>query len=77
MLGYDSKEELLVPQRSPTFFPTRRSANYCARKSTRQPMLQGREITLIRKDGNPDHLPEHRRRRARHLRPRDPLSRCA
>ena len=51
MLGYDSKEELLLKQ-VPEIF-----VDYAERKSLRdeidrQPMLQGREIKLLRKDGS-------------------------
>jgi len=50
MLGYDSKEELLA-RRVPDIFHDRVSRKSLKNEVERQPILQGREITLTRKDG--------------------------
>jgi PAS domain S-box-containing protein len=52
MLGYDSKEELLA-QRVPDIFLDRDERKSLKNEVERQPILQGREITLTRKDGTP------------------------
>jgi PAS domain S-box-containing protein len=51
MLGYDSKEELLKKQ-VPEIFVDKSERKAIQDEVERQPMLQGREITLLRKDGN-------------------------
>jgi len=50
MLGYDSKEELLAC-RVPDIFHDRNERMSLKNEVERQPILQGREITLTRKDG--------------------------
>jgi PAS domain S-box-containing protein len=50
MLGYDSKEELLAC-RVPDIFHDRDERKSLKNEIERQPILQGREITLTRKDG--------------------------
>jgi PAS domain S-box-containing protein len=50
MLGYDSKEDLLK-RRVPEVFVDRAERKVVKDEVERQPMVQGREITLIRKDG--------------------------
>jgi two-component system NtrC family sensor kinase len=50
MLGYDSKEELLK-RRVPEIFVDQTERKIVRDEVERQPMIQGREITLIRKDG--------------------------
>jgi two-component system NtrC family sensor kinase len=50
MLGYDSKEELLA-RRVPDVFHDRNERKSLKNEVERQPILQGREITLTRKDG--------------------------
>src|SRR5712664_1531062 len=50
MLGYDSKEELLK-RRVPEIFVDQADRKVVQAEVDRQPMIQGREITLIRKDG--------------------------
>src|SRR5712664_4667309 len=50
MLGYDSKEELLK-RRVPEIFVDQAERKIVQAEVERQPMVQGREITLIRKDG--------------------------
>src|SRR6266436_5988207 len=50
MLGYDSKEELLKRQ-VPEIFVDRAERKIVKQQVERQPMMQGREITLVRKDG--------------------------
>src|ERR1700732_5278719 len=50
MLGYDSKEELLA-RRVPDIFHDRGERKSLKEEVERQPILQGREITLTRKDG--------------------------
>ena len=50
MLGYDSKEELLAC-RVPDIFHDRVERKSLKNEVERQPILQGREITLTRKDG--------------------------
>src|SRR6202049_4240452 len=50
MLGYDSKEELLT-RRVPDIFHDRGERKSLKDQVERQPILQGREITLTRKDG--------------------------
>jgi two-component system NtrC family sensor kinase len=50
MLGYDSKEELLK-RRVPEIFVDQVERKSVRDEVERQPMIQGREITLIRKDG--------------------------
>jgi PAS domain S-box-containing protein len=50
MLGYDSKEELLAC-RVPDIFHDRSERKSLKDEVERQPILQGREITLRRKDG--------------------------
>src|ERR1700686_4284621 len=50
MLGYDSKEELLA-RRVPDIFHDRGERKSLKDEVERQPILQGREITLTRKDG--------------------------
>src|SRR5438034_344479 len=50
MLGYDSKEEVLK-RRVPEIFSDREEPTTLRDEVERQPMVQGREITLIRKDG--------------------------
>jgi PAS domain S-box-containing protein len=50
MLGYDSKEELLS-RRVPNIFHDRVERKSLQNEVERQPILQGREITLTRKDG--------------------------
>src|ERR1700704_6124204 len=50
MLGYDSKEELLT-RRVPDIFHDRLGRKSLKDEVERQPILQGREITLTRKDG--------------------------
>src|SRR5467141_1460498 len=50
MLGYGSKEELLKV-RVPEIFVDRAERKTVQDEVERQPMIQGREITLIRKDG--------------------------
>src|SRR3984893_16309342 len=50
MLGYDSKEELLT-RRVPDIFHDRGERKSLKNEVERQPILQGREITLTRKDG--------------------------
>ncbi len=52
MLGYDSKEELLA-RRVPDIFHDRVGRKSLKNEVERQPILQGREITLTRKDGTP------------------------
>src|SRR5712664_1375053 len=50
MLGYDSKEEWLK-RRVPEIFVAQADRKIVQAEVDRQPMIQGREITLIRKDG--------------------------
>lgn len=50
MLGYDSKEEVLK-RRVPEIFVDQAERKFVRDQVERQPMIQGREITLIRKDG--------------------------
>jgi PAS domain S-box-containing protein len=50
MLGYDSKEEVLKRQVQ-EIFVDREERKSVKEQVERQPMIQGREITLIRKDG--------------------------
>ncbi len=50
MLGYDSKEELLKRQ-VPEIFVDRAERKIVKEQVERQPMMQGREITLVRKNG--------------------------
>src|SRR5467141_785135 len=50
MLGYDSKEELLK-RRVPEIFVDQAERKIVQAEVERQPMIQGREITLICKDG--------------------------
>src|SRR5713226_2561283 len=50
MLGYDSKEDLLK-RRVPEIFVDQAERKILKEQVERQPMIQGREITLIRKDG--------------------------
>ncbi len=50
MLGYDSKEDVLKRQ-VPEIFVDRAERKIIKEQVERQPMIQGREITLIRKDG--------------------------
>src|SRR5712664_3018143 len=50
MLGYDSKEELLK-RRVAEIFVDQAERKIVQAEVERQPMIQGREITLIRKDG--------------------------
>jgi len=50
MLGYDSKEEVLK-RRVPEILVDRESRKSFQEQVERQPMVQGQEITLIRKDG--------------------------
>jgi PAS domain S-box-containing protein len=51
MLGYDSKEDLLA-HRVPEIFTDRDERKSIKSEVERQPILQGREITLARKDGS-------------------------
>jgi PAS domain S-box-containing protein len=51
MLGYDSKEELLSRTLA-DLLPDAAQRRLLRQEVETQPMLQGREITLIRKDGN-------------------------
>src|SRR5438309_6512658 len=50
MLGYDSKEEVLK-RRVPEMFVDREERKLVKEEVERQPMIQGKEITLIRRDG--------------------------
>src|SRR5216683_2258792 len=50
MLGYDSKEDVLKRQ-VPEIFVDRTERKIAKDQIEHQPMIQGREITLIRKDG--------------------------
>jgi PAS domain S-box-containing protein len=50
MLGYDSKEEVLK-RRVPEIFVDQAERKIVRELVERQPMIQGREITLVRKDG--------------------------
>src|SRR5437016_8297863 len=50
MLGYDSKEEVLK-RRVPEIFVDREERKLVKEEVERQPMIQGKEITLIRRDG--------------------------
>jgi PAS domain S-box-containing protein len=50
MLGYDSKEEVLK-RRVPEIFVDREERKLIKEEVERQPMIQGREITLLRRDG--------------------------
>ena len=52
MLGYESKEDL-VSHRVPEIFQDRSERKSIRNEVDRQPILQGREITLTRKDGTP------------------------
>jgi len=52
ILGYDSKEELLSRKVSEVF-PDESLRNIVRAEVDRQPVLEGREIILIRKDGKP------------------------
>jgi two-component system NtrC family sensor kinase len=52
MLGYDSKEELLS-KRVPEIFTGDAERKSLIEEVERQPAPQGREITLLRKDGSP------------------------
>jgi PAS domain S-box-containing protein len=52
MLGYDSKEELLS-QSLADVLPDRDQRRLLRQEVDTQPMLQGRELTLYRKDGSP------------------------
>ena len=52
MLGYDSKEELLNRKVSEVFVD-QEQRSILAREVSRQPVPQGKEITLRRKDGQP------------------------
>jgi PAS domain S-box-containing protein len=51
MLGYGTKEELLA-KTVPEIFVDRAERKSIRDQVERQPMLEGREITLLRKDGN-------------------------
>jgi PAS domain S-box-containing protein len=50
MLGYDSKEEVLK-RKVPEIFVDSAERKSVQEQIERQPMIQGREITLVRKDG--------------------------
>src|SRR5437762_4942991 len=50
MLGYDSKEEVLK-RRVPEIFRSEEERKLVKEEVERQPMIQGKEITLIRRDG--------------------------
>jgi PAS domain S-box-containing protein len=52
MLGYDSKDELLAHSLA-DILPDASQRRLLRQEVDNQPMLQGREITLQRKDGNP------------------------
>jgi len=52
ILGYDSKEELLA-KKVTDIFPDESLRNVIRTEVERQPMVEGREIVLIRKDGKP------------------------
>jgi two-component system NtrC family sensor kinase len=52
MLGYDSKEELLSRSLADVL-PDAAQRKLLRQEVDSEPMLQGRELTLIRKDGNP------------------------
>jgi PAS domain S-box-containing protein len=52
MLGYDSKEELLSRSLA-DLLPDAEQRRLLRQEVDTQPMLQGRELTLYRKDGNP------------------------
>jgi PAS domain S-box-containing protein len=52
MLGYDTKEELLAKS-VPEVLPSREDRKLLKEEVERQSTLQGREITLLRKDGHP------------------------
>jgi two-component system NtrC family sensor kinase len=52
MLGYDSKEELLL-KHVPEIFPDRSERKSLVEEVERQSGPQGHEITLLRKDGSP------------------------
>jgi len=52
MLGYDSKEELLT-RRVTEIFTDESTRTVIRQEVDRQPVLEGREITLQRKDGTP------------------------
>src|SRR5579859_200450 len=52
ILGYDSKEELLARKVS-EIFPDESLRNILRADVERQPVVEGREIVLIRKDGKP------------------------
>jgi len=52
MLGYDSKEELLSRSLA-DILPDEKQRRLLRQEVDTQPMLQGREITLTRKDGSP------------------------
>jgi PAS domain S-box-containing protein len=52
MLGYNSKEELLS-QSLADVLPDREQRRLLRQEVDTQPLLQGRELTLYRKDGNP------------------------
>jgi PAS domain S-box-containing protein len=54
MLGYDSKEELLSRKVSEVF-SDEMQRSFVAREVNREPLPQGREITLRRRDGQPVH----------------------
>jgi len=75
MLGYDSKEEVLK-RRVPEIFVDRTERKSIKDQVERQPMIQGQEITLIRKERHFHCVPEHGCRRSRQRRPRGALSRA-
>jgi PAS domain S-box-containing protein len=52
MLGYDSKEELLTHSLADVL-PDAQQRRLLRQEVDTEPMLQGRELTLIRKDGHP------------------------
>jgi len=52
MLGYDSKEELLARSLADVL-PDAQQRRLLRQEVDSEPMLQGRELTLIRKDGHP------------------------
>src|SRR5580698_10703329 len=52
MLGYDSKEELLTHSLADVL-PDAQQRRLLRQEVDNEPMLQGRELTLIRKDGHP------------------------
>src|ERR1035438_6536230 len=52
MLGYDSKDELLSHSLA-DLLPDQEQRRLMRQEVDAQPMLQGREMTLLRKDGSP------------------------